>query len=90
MNARLEIKDAYNSVITYALDARLLLHVQFRRLGVGRTLLELCDQAAKVAGKENISLHVRQVRKLAVSTMLSGCTASAWKKKCGHNVCQGF
>lgn len=36
------------------------LALQFRRLGVGRTLLELCDQAAKAAGKPSISLHVRQ------------------------------
>eukprot|EP00983_Pelagomonas_calceolata_P071516 1151274-Pelagomonas_calceolata.AAC.2 len=32
----------------------------FRRLGVGKLLLALCDEAAKVAGKESVSLHVRQ------------------------------
>mmetsp|Transcript_22086 Transcript_22086/g.61153 ORF Transcript_22086/g.61153 Transcript_22086/m.61153 type:complete len:255 (+) Transcript_22086:48-812(+) len=44
--------DAYLS--NMAVDAK------FRRLGVGKLLLALCDEAAKVAGKESVSLHVRQ------------------------------
>ncbi|KAF5841664.1 hypothetical protein DUNSADRAFT_11871 [Dunaliella salina] len=45
-------EDAYLS--NMAVDAK------FRRLGVGKLLLALCDEAAKVAGKDSISLHVRQ------------------------------
>ncbi len=36
-------------------------HVQFRRQGVARALMRICDEATQVAGLPEIYLHVRQV-----------------------------
>jgi len=56
----LQPQNAQHPIVTSFLLPFPLQPTQFRRLGVGRALLEACDAAARLAGKASISLHVVQ------------------------------